>query len=177
MTPLVANQEWTTADYALIVSIVSLCFAVSSFVWNVWSKFIFPKPRIEVNVSFTYALGEGGNWPPAITLTATNHGPQEVTLKGAIGYISPSFPFRKSLRAVLKAYTNWPYSSQEAELGTIPGLPHRLPVGEQFSVNFSERILESSRLTNLGFADGFGREHFADRGSRRNLMEAKRAKK
>jgi len=177
VTPLATSGAWTTADYALIVSMVSLCFAVASFVWNVWSKFIFPKPRVEVKIAFTYALGDGGNWPPAITLTAINHGPLEVTLKGAIGFIRPPLPFGKSLRAILKAYTNWPYTLAETDFGTTPGLPVRVPVGEQFSVHFPEDILKNKKLTNLGFKDGFDREHFADRSSRQNLLQAKRAKK
>jgi hypothetical protein len=109
-----------------------LCFAVAGFVWNVWSKFIFPKPRIEVKISFTYAVGGSSDWPSAISLTAINHGPLEVTLKRAIGFISPSFPFGKPKRAILMAYRNWPHSHAETQLGETPGLPTRLPVGEQF---------------------------------------------
>jgi hypothetical protein len=39
----------TTADYALIISLVSLLMAVFSLIWNVWQKFIFVKPALHVS--------------------------------------------------------------------------------------------------------------------------------
>lgn len=38
----------TTADYALIVSLASMAVAFGSLIWNVWQKFIFVKPNIQV---------------------------------------------------------------------------------------------------------------------------------
>lgn len=170
------GATWTTGDYALIVSLCSAAVSLLSLGWNIWSKFIFPKPKMEVRIAYTFALGVSADWPSAISLTAINHGPLEITLKGAIGLIGPTFPFGKTKRGLLKAYRNWPHSFGESEFGETPGLPVRLPVGEQFSVHFSEAILKVQSLQNLGFTDGFGREHFADRKSRRNLKGAMRAK-
>jgi hypothetical protein len=172
-----APVEWTTSDYALIVSLVSLCFAVASFCWNIWSKFIFPKPRIEVKIAFIYAVGGSADWPSAINLIAINHGPIEVTLNGTIGFVSPNFPFGKSKRAILRAYQNWPYNLVETAFGETPGLPTRLAVGEQFNAYYPEAVMKNKELTNLGYADGFGREHFANKKSRRAFKSAIRAQK
>ena len=42
-----ANEmELTTGDWALVISLCSFVVALASFVWNVWSKFIYPKGRV-----------------------------------------------------------------------------------------------------------------------------------
>jgi hypothetical protein len=71
----------TTADWALVISIGSLGIALLGLAWNVWSKFIYPKPRVQV--SFQYMTTIIANMPnqPVISLGATNHGPIGVTLK------------------------------------------------------------------------------------------------
>ena len=43
----------TTADYALIVSIESLFAALGALVWNIWQKFIFVKPALQVTFRVT----------------------------------------------------------------------------------------------------------------------------
>jgi hypothetical protein len=35
----------TTADWALVISICSAIVSLASFVWNVWSKFVYPSRR------------------------------------------------------------------------------------------------------------------------------------
>jgi len=70
----------TTADWALAISLGSLVIALAGFVWNVWSKFIFPKPKVQVSFSYMTAL-IGDHQVPVISLSGTNHGPIPVTLK------------------------------------------------------------------------------------------------
>ena len=172
-------EEWTTAQIALVVSGLSFALAFANFIWSIWSKFIYPKPKMQISIAFTYALGGGygDKSPSAINLTATNHGPTEITLKAAIGLVGPKHGVGKTRRALLKAYRNWPYTSAETDFGEITGLPFRLPVGEQFSVFFPESLLENREIESLGFTDGFGREHFADRKSNRQLRKTMRALK
>jgi len=38
-----------TADWALVIGLFSLVVSVASFIWNVWSKFIYPKPVVRVS--------------------------------------------------------------------------------------------------------------------------------
>ena len=49
----------TTSDWALIISLCSLAVALSSFVWNVWSKFIYPKPTVRVTLQATIIFQPG----------------------------------------------------------------------------------------------------------------------
>jgi hypothetical protein len=38
-----------TADWALVISLCSAGVSLASFIWNVWSKFIYPKPVVQVS--------------------------------------------------------------------------------------------------------------------------------
>ena len=42
----------TVADWALVISICSAAVLLAGFVWNVWSKFIYPKPKVAVSFQF-----------------------------------------------------------------------------------------------------------------------------
>jgi hypothetical protein len=59
----------TTADWALVISILSALLSFAGFVWNVWSKFIYPKPDLRVHFSMMGFIGDGPwrvKWPPEI---------------------------------------------------------------------------------------------------------------
>ena len=75
-----------TADWALVISLCPLFVALASFVWNVWSKFIFPKPTLRVSFGMVTAFhpqrGSEPNPVRALRLSsATNMGPEEVVLR------------------------------------------------------------------------------------------------
>lgn len=150
----------TTADWALVVSIFSLIISLAGFVWNVWSKFIFPKPQIRVSFYVARMIPDPGNIGRFLTLSATNQGPIECTLDSAVvrtfggtgwGLLNPmeSFPARTD-------FSNGPFSG---------GLPKKLAVGESFSVHFPfnpEGFLADD-IRKIGFLDTFGRHHWAPR--------------
>jgi hypothetical protein len=76
----------TVADWALVISILSAAVALASFIWNVWSTFIYPKARVQVSFSMTTVLhGDDRSQDyDLLTLSATNMGPGEVTLHSAL---------------------------------------------------------------------------------------------
>jgi hypothetical protein len=78
----------STADWALIISLCSFAVALSSLIWNVWSKFIYPKAQIRVTFQATMIFHPGSpdHKQEFLTLTATNHGPGEVTLQSSVVY-------------------------------------------------------------------------------------------
>ena len=66
-----------TAEYALIISITSLLLAFCSLIWNVWSKFIFPKPAISFGCNLITSIDFPSpipieEAPFAIAVSATN---------------------------------------------------------------------------------------------------------
>jgi hypothetical protein len=51
----------STADYALIVSISSAFIAVASLIWNVWQKYIFVKPQVQVGFGVYHIMEPTGS--------------------------------------------------------------------------------------------------------------------
>jgi hypothetical protein len=76
----------STSDWALTISLLSFFVSLGGLAWNVWSKFIFPKPRFQVGISrvLIFDLADEPPFPSAIRLLATNHGPIPCKLTGAI---------------------------------------------------------------------------------------------
>jgi len=75
----------TTADWALVISIISALISAAGFVWNVWSKFIYPKAKLHVSFGMAQIIEMGSDWTPSVLrLSATNMGPGEVTLNNAL---------------------------------------------------------------------------------------------
>ena len=162
---------WTTADYALIVSIFALTITIGNFVWNIWSKFIFPKPRVEVRLAFVLVPSAGTkDWPKALCLIAVNHGPGSVQLMTGMGRLRRKFPWNRQLDAIFKGYDNWPNDLNSATLGG-PGLPKRLDVGETYQMFLLPTPDKYRQMKLFGFFDTFGRTHWATDGSIRSALK------
>ena len=152
----------TTADWALVISLCSLFVAGASFVWNVWSKFIYPKPRIEVTLAYILAItpGEETDTPGALMLRAVNHGPSEAELTTAIGRMKRRKFWKRPNGAILKSYNQWPFELESFTIGGF-GLPKRLIVGEEYRMYLRPSPNNYEDLSKFGFADTFNREHWA----------------
>jgi hypothetical protein len=165
----------TTADWALVVSLCSALTALASFLWNVWSKFIYPKPKVQVSFSMmtmmtpatpgSRLLHKSEN--KALALSATNMGPIEVSLNS----VCAAGGFRwwrrrpKSI-GLLNPLPSFPlYSGQfnDAAGPFAGGLPRKLHVGEQFTSYFvpDHESLAKDEVERIGFCDTFGRFHWA----------------
>ena len=161
---------WTTADYALIISLASAFISFVGLAWNVWSKFIFPKPRLEVNIGHTIAVGPVyAKIPDAVSVTAINHGPTELTLTHLVGWVYQGY-FSKSKRAVLQVFDDYP-SSSNSTLGGSGGLPIRLRVGDNHTVYLPTAPKIYQKVRNMGWRDGFGREHCANIRGKRTIKK------
>ena len=163
-------EGWPTANIALVISGCSFLLALASFVWNIWSKFIYPKPKLTVNIAFTVPVGSVSDAPSAISLTAVNHGPGELILNAPIGKLRES-------RAMLSVYSNYPYSLNMTPPGHAPDLPRKLSVGESATIYLPKNKDGFRSLLSLGFIDGYGREHFASRRSTSSFQNFLRGKR
>ena len=63
----------TTADWALAVSLCSFAVALAGFVWNVWSKFIFPKAKVRSYISIYLIIDGDGSAPLRNPLISIEH--------------------------------------------------------------------------------------------------------
>ncbi|WP_425989932.1 hypothetical protein [Brevundimonas sp. TWP2-3-2] len=151
----------TTADYALIISIVSVFIAIASFVWNVWSKFIFPKPKASASAGIFMMYTDAGSSNQHLAVTFTNHGPGELTLHLACIKYKP-WPWSKALAAMLNPIHNFPYEPYESLGPFSGGLPKKLLVGEGHTIRFPYEANGFLALpfSHLGAVDTFGRDHW-----------------
>lgn len=155
----------TTADYALIISLFSAVLSLAGFIWNVWSKFIYPKPRLRVRFNRMHTLDYRGKpVHPVLVLTATNLGPGPVTLFYAI--VCKRWRWQRDEIGILNPMNGPPPGGNPSlPLGPFAGgLPKKIDTGEEFALYFPgdaewdtpERIARHERI---GFQDTFGRKH------------------
>lgn len=159
----------TTADYALIVSICAAAVSLVSLGWNIWSKFIYPKPRIRVSAGISLMFWMGVSSNRHIAVSVTNHGPGDVTLH-SINIRTRPKAWAKREWATLSPIDNFP---DEPYRGVGPfggGLPKLLKPGEGHTLRFpyEERAFLGLKHLEIGAQDTFGRYHWA---SRRNVRE------
>ncbi|MGE4046275.1 MAG: hypothetical protein AB7F35_15570 [Acetobacteraceae bacterium] len=166
----------TTADWALILSILSFFVALAGFVWNVWSKFIYPRAKVRAHVAVMLVID--GNGSPArrtIALSATNYGPTDITLRSHQAKRRQGFLWFRRNRHL--AFIN-PIAHPDSEVPTgwfAPGFPKKLAVGEGVTVYFSagapKRWVEKADLYYFGFSDTFGRLHWCSRSNARKFRK------
>lgn len=170
----------TVADWALVISICSAATALAGFVWNVWSKFIYPKPRITVSFQYLtmvvpsphderYITGSDND---ALSLSATNMGPIAVTLYNIVAK-NRRKPNSLGLLNPLPRFPNYP-GEFEVTSGPFGGvLPKKVEVGEQFSAYFipDHDSLAQDDVIRIGFSDTFGRIHWAPK---KDLIKARK---
>lgn len=160
----------TTADWALVISLLSLVVSLGAFIWNVWSKFIYPKPKVRVACAFVDVVG--GDDVDEVSLTAVNHGPIEVTLGKAMLF-KRRFILGNKEYGILFPLHNYP-TVKDVTVGPFGGgLPKKLEVGQQFSAHFTpgHPTIADDTWSHIGFDDTFGRTHWA---SRRDLRETRK---
>jgi hypothetical protein len=109
----------------------------------------------------------------ALSLSATNMGPIQVTLHNALTKNRD----RKGGFGLLKPLPRFPNYRGEFQVASGPFgggvLPKKIEVGEQFFVYFvpDYEALTSDDITHVGFSDTFGRFHWA---SKKDLIEARK---
>jgi hypothetical protein len=162
----------TTADWALVLSILSFFVALAGFVWNVWSKFIYPKAKVRSHI------GVYNGSPPrkTISLSATNYGPTEITLhihlakRQRQGFLW----FRSDRHFAVMCPVGHPDTNNVTGLFP-PGFPKKLAVGEGAKVYFSpeapKRWVEEDDLFYFGFSDTFGRYHWCSRANAKEFRK------
>jgi hypothetical protein len=167
-----SQSKMTTADWALAISIFSASISLMGFAWNVWSKFIFPKAKVHVSfgaINVHYLSDE--TIGPFLSLSATNYGPGQVTLHAVVARSRRDWRKRfKRQIGLLNPLNNFPNETNSSIGPFGGGLPKKVDVGEEFSafLTFQHEALRDEPLVDVGFADTFGRFHWAPRKSVRS---------
>lgn len=160
-----------TADWAIILSLFSLLISIASFVWNVWSKFIYPKPRVGVSLQLMKVFGSN----PAqryVTLSFTNFGPGDVVINLAVAQPIKPWWRRRTPMGLLNPIDDL----SQPDLPTGPyggGLPKKLAIGESHILYFPYQadLFLKTALNRIGVHDSFRRCHWAPRRDFRNVVQ------
>lgn len=156
----------TVADWAFVISICSAAISLAGFIWNVWSKFIYPKPKVRVGFSYVIILhpNDRSQDYELLCLSATNHGPGDATLTHALVRRKGSL-FRKGGFGILNPLPG-PVQQFDIQPGPFSVLPKRIGVGEQISVYLvpNHQPLSADDYDRIGFSDTFGKNHWAHKG-------------
>jgi hypothetical protein len=154
-------MKLNTADYALIISLSSATISLAGFMWNVWSKFLFPKARIRLQFYVACIIGgyQAEPTPTYICAVATNFGPTDITVQNFVVTFKRGL-FRKGQAAFINPIQS--LVRPEAMSGPFGGdLPKPLKVGDQHTLYFPYESMSFARepMHRAGVMDNFGRFH------------------
>lgn len=166
----------TTSDWAIAISLCSVAIAVASFVWNVWSKFIYPKPRLVVSFRIM-SVFQSGIWSQKhINMSIVNHGPIKTQVYCAV-LQERDHPFSKPRWAILNPINDFPREPCQSHGPFSGGLPKNLEVGESLTLFFpyvEDGFLDGT-IINIGVTDVFGNHHWARRKQLKEVVQKFRA--
>lgn len=143
---------WTTADYALIVSLCSAGISLISLGWNIWSKFIFPRGALKI--STILAPGRANTY----IIEAVNVGPVDISVREPVGVTTRGWFLRGKHWWSLKKVANFLGGGVPVVEGEV--WPRRLRPGEYFSISLETKILSMTKnkpIVGVGFMDSFER--------------------
>ena len=174
---------WTTADYALIVSLASAALSLFALVWNVWQKYIFVKPRLQIS----FALGQvflptrpGEPFQKGVellTLNVTNFGPGSAILHSCVGRTRRrwvNWRYRRALGLINPIHGD-PTSATPHTLGPFSGgLPAKIDEAEtkSFYFPFNKQCFLRDPLIQVGAHDTFGRYFWCRRRDYKRALES-----
>lgn len=133
----------TTQDYALAISLFSALLSIAGFAWNVWSKFIFPKPRVRVSFGAREIVGLGeGQRIELWSTDVTNMGPAEVVIT-SVSVSGREQLFGKRHYAMLSFVSDWTALLRSTQ-GDI-SIERQVAVGGRTGFYFPRADANSSR--------------------------------
>jgi hypothetical protein len=157
----------TTADYALLVSLASSVVSIVALLWNVWQKYIFVKPVLQVTFGIYRIFQEGrpGVLTPGrhlLNLTATNMGPGPLILHACI-LKTKADRWRRNRYKVLNPIHGDPSNPKPITIGPFSGgLPAKIDAGEMKSFYFpyDKDCCLKELLDRAGISDTYGRNNW-----------------
>jgi hypothetical protein len=163
----------TTADYALIVSISSAALSLFALIWNIWQKYIFVRPTLDVGFGVYQIMQRSG---PAtmrptkdvLQVSVTNMGPGQVILHNLICRKRRwSWRWRRRFEyAILIPIDGDPTVALPSGKGPFGGgLPHKMDAGEvkQFFLPYDKDCMLGACMNRVGVVDTYGRNSWCSR--------------
>lgn len=147
-----------------------MAIALGSLVWNIWSKFIYPKPKARAYINLMSLMPNPKNLPKVAQFTITNYGPGFITAHSIYVRINNGW-FKNKGYAMLNPLSNYPASYTASNGPFSGGLPKKLEEGEQFALYFplSQEWINSN-VCDFGFSDTLGRTHWCNKGNSKKFI-------
>jgi hypothetical protein len=171
----------TTRDYALIISLFSIVISVGALLWNIWQKFIFVKPNLQVSFGLWYVMQHTSadvltrSGHQLLVLTVTNMGPGVVVLYACIGKQKARWWTRVELLATINPIHNDPPDANPMSIGPLSsGLPTKIDAGDvkSFYFPYAKDCFLGKGVARVGINDTYHRNTWC-RG--RDMNKANRA--
>jgi hypothetical protein len=151
------------AEYALIISIASIFISIGALLWNVWQKFIFVKPTLQVSFGI-YRIAQPGipvsGAHRLLNLTVTNMGPGPVVLCTCVGRPKKPWWRRAKRYGMLNPIDGDPTDPNPTGIGPFGGgLPAKIGAGEvkSFYFPYSKDGFLKEGLARVGINDTYHR--------------------
>jgi hypothetical protein len=148
------------SEIAILVSGISLAVALIALAWNVWEKFIFVRPRLQVTFGIWQVIQNGKFGKSLLSLNVTNMGPGPVIIHLCI-IQSPTRWFWKKRSGIINPIHNDPTSDTPISIGPFSaGLPSKLDAGDvkSFYFPYTEDTFLKESITRVGVTDTYGRQ-------------------
>jgi hypothetical protein len=172
----------STSDYALITSLFSIAIAIGALVWNVWQKFIFVKPALQVTFGIYRAFQSTSGYIATPTghrllrLTVTNLGPGAVVLYACIAKTKALW-WRKPELSMINPIHGDPMDEQPISIGPFGfGLPTKIDVGDtkSFYFPYAEDCFLREGVHRVGINDTYQRNTWCRRHDMRKACRSYR---
>lgn len=153
------GASMTTSDFAFLISGISLAIALLALSWNVYEKFIFVKPRLQVSFGVFRVVQSGKVGKALLSLTITNMGPGPVIIHSCIIKARKRWFWQKQF-AMLNPIHNDPASDVPTSIGPFSaGLPLKLDASDvkSFYFPFTAETFLREPITRVGVTDTYGR--------------------
>jgi hypothetical protein len=165
------------SDYALFISIASIFVSVGALLWNVWQKFLFVKPALQVSFGVGRIVQPGVPSDPKrrlLSLTVTNMGPGPVVLSACIAKERKPWWKRAKSHTTINPIHGDPADPNPVGIGPFGGgLPAKIDAGEvkQFYFPYASDCFLQAGLTRVGINDTYHRLIWCRRGDMQKVYQ------
>jgi hypothetical protein len=176
------ESKMNTADYALGISLLALVISISGLVWNIWQKFIFVKPALQVHFGIFHHLKTEANSEFAnpsghrlLVLTVTNKGPGQATLYACVAKAKRERWWMRPKYGTVNPIHNYPLSQRPLSGGPFSGgLPAKIDPSETktFYFPYTKECFLRAGINRVGITDTFGRNTWCSRRSMRKTSKS-----
>jgi hypothetical protein len=164
----------TPAEYALVVSIASIFISFIALLWNVWQKFLFVKPTLQVSFGVWRIVQPGapGHNRRLLHLSVTNMGPGPVILSACAAASKKHWWRRTKAYETINPIDGDPTDPNPNGIGPYGGgLPAKIDAGEvkSFYFPYTKDTFLKENLARVGINDSYHRIFWCRRSDMRKV--------